>query len=105
QRVDQGASRLDRNRVATGTNARRVEPGLARSDVEFPAMPRAAQDLTGPTIAVLAGYLGPEVAGQAASAQGAALVRAAISQREEFASDVEDSNRSSVYLDDLALAR
>src|SRR3954466_2584485 len=45
----------DLHRVLSGLDARRLAPGLSVADVEFPAMPGAANDFARPRHAVLAG--------------------------------------------------
>ena len=69
------------------------------------AVPRAAHDVAGPPALVLAGSRPGDRAPDLPLAQRPALVRAAVAQREELAVDVEDADRATPDLDDLAPAR
>jgi len=54
---------------------------------------------------VMTGPLGHHVERRRPEAEGAALVRAAVSEREVLAADVEDADRAALHLDDLPSAR
>src|SRR5215217_118191 len=85
---DQPGAGLGARRILAGAHAG-VAPRFARADVELPGMPRTADDLAAPAVAVLAGLARLEETGQAAVAQRAAAVRAAVAEREELAVEVE----------------
>src|SRR6201992_3687256 len=67
-----------------------IAVGLAGADVEFPAVPGAADDLAELGIFDLAGIGGLREPDQWALAQRRALMRAAVQQAKELALDVED---------------
>ena len=67
-------------------------------------MPGAAEDLAVTRDAVVARLGGFDQAGQNAFRQVAALVRAAIRQREELAREIEQHDGAAVHLDQLAAA-
>src|SRR5918997_291954 len=83
----------------------RVEPGLAGADVELPGVPRAADHLAAPLVAVHAGLGRGDVARDDPVAEAAALVRAAVGEREELAAEVEDDDPPLPGLHELAPAR
>jgi hypothetical protein len=68
-------------------------------------MPRAADDLAAPRVAIFAGLGGLHQPGLPAVAQAAAFVRAAIVEREELAAEVEHDDGAAVHIDQLAVAR
>ena len=82
----------DLDRIAAGTDRFWIGDGLAGADVEFPAVPGAAQDFAAAGVFVGAGLGGFDQAGGQAEAQTAALVRAAIEQAEILAVEVEDAD-------------
>src|SRR5580704_16248121 len=100
--LDQCRAGRHRNRELPRPDARRIAPGFAGAHVELPAVPRAADDLALPRVAVLAGLAGLDQAGQAAFAQAAALMRAAVGKREELALDVEHRDLAALDVDELA---
>src|SRR5215470_386029 len=102
---NQPRPRLDRDRVAARAKAARVAPGLAGANVEFPAVPRAADDLARAGIAISAGSVRFHEAGLTALMEAAAPVRAAIVERKELAAEIEDNDRASVDLHELAPPR
>jgi hypothetical protein len=79
--------------------------GLAGADVELPAMPGAADDLTQLGVLDVAGIARLRQPDQRALAQRCALMRAAIEQAEIFALDVEDRDRPVVDGDEFARPR
>src|SRR5690606_13177725 len=83
----------------------RVEPRLARLDVEFPPVPGAAQNLAAAYIRIFTRRGRHQKAAHLAFTQRAALVWAAITQRIKFAVDIEHANRTPADLHNLALAR
>src|SRR5207342_1084576 len=80
----------------------RVEPRCPRADVEFPCVPGAAQDLARALVGVRARSVGGDCADLNAGAERTALVRAAVADGEVGAGDVEDANRATVDIDELA---
>src|SRR5690348_4603122 len=82
--LDQLGAGLDRYRVLARTQALRVAPGAAGSDVELPRMPGAADDLAPPRIAVRARLRGFEQPGKAAMGEASPLVGTAIVKSEEL---------------------
>src|SRR5919106_6924620 len=90
--LDDAAARLDAAGIAPCPGAGGVAPGLAGAEIELPAVPGAADDLAAAVIAVAAGLVGFDQADQLAAAKAAALMRAAIEQREVLALDVEDDD-------------
>src|SRR5262249_11526379 len=103
--LHEGGAVLDRDREAAGADALGLAPGLAGADVEFPAMPGAAQELAAPRIAVVAGHRRFDQRGDRALAEAAALMRAAVEQPVEFTLEVEDDDRAALHGDQLAGAR
>src|ERR1700719_3331475 len=99
---DQRRARRHRNRKLPRPDARRIAPGFAGAYVELPTVPWAADDLALPRIAVLAGLFGLDQSGQAPFAQAAALMRAAVGEREELALDVEHCDLAALDVDELA---
>src|SRR6185312_980181 len=79
--------------------------GLARANIELPAVPRATDDLTRPRVVDLAGIFGLRKPDQRPLAQPGALMRAAIQQAEKLALDVEDRDWPSVDGEKLARTR
>src|SRR5258708_7635431 len=73
-----------RHLIGSDPGPHRVDPRLPGPNVEFPSVPRAAQDLARPAVAVIARDRTLEEARQAPRAERAALVRAAIAQGEEL---------------------
>src|SRR5688500_12764322 len=100
ERLEVGAGR-DLDLVGADADGAGVEPGLAGLDVVLPAVPGAANDLAGPGVAVLAGRRRGDQAGGATVAERAALVRAAVADREVLAAEVEDADRAPGDVDDL----
>src|SRR5262249_16997511 len=82
-----------------------IAPGLAGSDVELPAVPRAFHHLAGPRIAVIAGFPRFHQPGLDAVAKAAAAMRAAVVEGEEVAGQIEHHDGAAVHLDELARAR
>src|SRR5260370_1426341 len=76
--------RFDRYRIASRRNAGRITPGLTGADVEFPAVPGAANDLARTRIAVAAGLCRFHQPGLLAMEQTSAAVWAAIIERVEL---------------------
>ena len=93
-----------RNGELPRPDARRIAPGFAGAHVELPAMPRAADDLALARIAVLAGLARLDQPSETALAQAAALMRAAVGEREELALDVEHGDLTAADVDELARA-
>jgi hypothetical protein len=82
-----------------------IEVGLAGTDVELPAMPRAAEYLSPAQVAVLPGGARHDEPAQNPLAQRTALMWAHVAQRKEFASDIEDADGSALQRHDSAAAR
>src|SRR3954452_19432282 len=80
---------LDRDGGGADLDALGVEPGLPVAHVEFPAMPRAAQQLADPRALVNAGLRRGQPRHARRLLQGSAGMRTAIEQREELAIDME----------------
>jgi len=91
----------DAHLIAADARPCRVEPGLPRPDIEFPAVPRAAEYFPRPAVRVLAGQGRLQETRQTPDAERAGLVRAAIPQREELPADVEDADGLPGDLDNL----
>ena len=100
----EGGAGFDFDLVAADADFGGVEPGLAGADVEFPAVPGAADDLALAAVFVLAGGAGGDEAGELADAERAALVGAAVAEGEVFAAEVEDADGAPGDLDDFAPA-
>src|SRR5690242_17575727 len=83
----------------------RVTPGLARLDVELPTVPRTPQHFAVAFQPIFAGPVSGEAAQHEADAQWRAFVRATVDQRVELTVDVEDADRPTGNIDDLAFAR
>src|SRR5437879_6065428 len=66
---------LDRHSITARAQALRIAPRLAGADIELPRVPRAADDLAAPRIAVFARLGGLHQSAELAVAQAAALVR------------------------------
>src|SRR5258708_34960529 len=81
-----------------------MAPGLARLNVEFPAVPRAAQYFPAPCQAVFARPLRLEAAEHVTIAERRALMRAPIDQRVMFAIHIEHANLATGRIDDLLAA-
>src|SRR5262249_2494294 len=90
---------LDMRRIRLDAEPARVAVGLSGAYVEFPAVPRAADDLAEPGVFDLAGIVRLREPDQRAFAERGALMRAAIEQPEELALDVEDRDRPAVDLE------
>src|SRR4029450_13389832 len=86
---DQAGSSLDLDGVAGGADAGGIAPGLAGADVEFPAVPGAADDLARTGVAIVAGSVRFHEPGLLALKQAAAAVRAAVVEGEELAAQIE----------------
>src|SRR5439155_11353477 len=80
-------------------------PRLPGPDVELPAVPGAGQDLARARVLELARHPRLEQPPRPALAERAALVRAAVPQREELPFQIEDADRAPRHLDDLASPR
>ena len=78
---------------------------MAGADIEFPAVPGAADDFAEPGIFDVAGIGRLREPDQRAFAQRRALMRAAVQQAEELALDVEDRDRALIDGEELARAR
>src|SRR5690606_31412147 len=83
---------LDADVVAPHPDLMRVEDGAAGRQVKFPAMPRAAQDLTLPRYLELVWFRAGDQWPDDAHAQRRALVRAPVPQRVQVAVDIEDAD-------------
>ena len=97
-------ARLDRDVVAADPDGARIEPGLARAQVELPAVPRAADDLVAARNLVLAGPRRRHQPGLTTVAQRAALVRAAVSTAKYSPPTLNTPDGAAADLDDLPLA-
>src|SRR5207302_9648221 len=95
---------LDRDFVGADAGAVGLAEGAAGGEVELPAMPGAAKDLAVARPEVFTGSGGKGHAFDAAEAERAALVRAAIAQGVEGAVDVEDADGAALDIDDLPAA-
>jgi len=78
---------------------------LTGADVEFPAVPGAADDLAEPCVFDLAGVGRLREPDQRSFAQRRALMRATIQQAEEFTLDVEHRDRTFIDGEKFAGAR
>src|SRR5690348_9681946 len=78
---DRGA-RLDIDGIGFYAEAARIAVGLARADVELPAVPGAADDFPELRVLDLAGVAGLRQTDQRTLAKSRALMRAAIEQAE-----------------------
>ena len=87
-----GPGLLDGDIVGADAQAVGVEDGAAGGDVEFPAVPGAAEDLAVAFPDDFAGCSGAGGAGDGAAAEGGALVGAEAAQGVVFAVDVEDTD-------------
>src|SRR5947209_5434421 len=96
---------LNRHCIAARAQPLRIAPGLPGADVELPRMPWAADDLAAPRVAVLARPGRLHQPGLLALAQAAALVGAAIVQREELAAEIEHHDGAAIHIDKLAVPR
>src|SRR6201995_4873451 len=85
----QSLAALDRDRIGTDFHPLRIEPGLTVAHVEFPAVPRTAQELADPRALVDAGLRRRQPRHAGRLFQRRAGMRAAVEQREELAIDVE----------------
>src|SRR5262245_51211031 len=101
---DQSRSGLDLHGVAAGANAGGIAPRLAGPDVEFPAVPGAADDLARAGVAIVAGPVRFHEPGLLALKQAAAAVRAAVVEGEELAAQIEHDDRAAIDLRELARA-
>src|SRR5262245_2736457 len=101
---DQARSRLDLDGVAAGADAGGIAPRLAGADVEFPAVPGAADNLARAGIAIVAGPVRYHEPGLLALKQAAAAVRAAVVEGEELAAQIEHDDRAAIDLRELARA-
>ena len=97
-------SSLDFDRVASGAHPFWVYPGLSGLDVELPPVPGTAQKLALSSVVILARNSGGREAREPTGTQGPALVRAAISEREQFPVDIENTDRASFNLHYLSCA-
>src|SRR5262249_7193681 len=102
--LEQRLARLDAHLELARPHRLRIAPGLAGADVELPAVPGAAQKLVGPRQAVVSGPVGLHQRDDAALTERAALVRAAVGEREIFAAEIEDAELAAGRGHDLAAA-
>lgn len=95
-------SLLNRHFVAADTHAVWIEYRPAGSDIEFPAVPRALDDILIVEVGHFerSGRVGP--AKHNPEAERGALVGTTAAQGEEFTANVEDTNRASGNLNDAA---
>src|SRR5579884_1962356 len=98
---DERRAGLDRHVVGADAEPLGLAPGLAGADVVFPAVPGTGEDLALAREAHLARHGRLDRAPQLPLAQRAALVGAAVAQREVLALHVEDADRAAGDLDDL----
>src|SRR5712671_716672 len=82
-----------------------VAVGLAGADIEFPAVPGAADDFAWPGIFDLTGIGRLREPDQRPFAQRSTLMRAAVQQAEEFALDIEHRDRALIDGKEFARAR
>src|SRR5256885_17131081 len=80
---------LYRHRIGPDPDALGVEPGLAGTHVELPAVPGAANEFADPRALVDAGFRRGQPRHARRLVERRAFVRAAIEQREELAIDME----------------
>src|SRR5262245_63652492 len=97
--LDQLGAGLHRDRILPHADTGRVAPGLAGTDVELPAMPRALHHLAGARIAVVAGLPGFHQSGLDPEREAAAAMRAAIVEGEEVTGQIEHHDGAAVHLD------
>src|ERR1051326_4203421 len=82
----------------------RIAPRLPGADVELPAVPRAAQEFPVAIEAIVAGPVGLNERPDTALAERAALMRAAVGEREIFPADIEHADLAAGDTDQLAPA-
>src|SRR3954468_17737333 len=92
-------------RIGLDAKAAGIAVGLPGADVELPAVPGAADDLSLPGVFDLTRIFRLRQPDQRPLAQRGALMRAPIEQPEIFALDVEHRDRTSVDVQELAAAR
>src|SRR5690606_29967035 len=95
---------LDLDLKGTDFGGLGIAPRLAGADVEFPAVPRAAHELTLALDAVLAGTIGQHDAGDHPGAQRPSLMRTAVGDGKILAVDIEDADLAALHFHDLVLA-
>src|SRR5262245_16051244 len=83
-------------------NGFRIAPRLPRTDVEFPAVPGAANEFSGTRQTILPGHAGLRQADNRAAAQFGTLVRTSIGERKEFAGDIEEADLTYARASNLA---
>src|SRR5690348_6284481 len=98
-------ARLDVDGIGAGAKALRLAPGLAGTDIEFPAVPGTADDFAQTRIFYLAGIGRLREPDQRALTQGGTLMRAAVQETEEFTLDVEDRNRATLESEKFSRTR
>src|SRR5262249_51134692 len=103
-RVRAPLERLDRHRIPPDSLPGRVEPRVARADVELPPVPRALEKTLRPD-GVLPGPVRLDAAEQVALAERPALVRAAVTEREVLAVDEEAPDLTPRHGHELVAAR
>src|SRR6476469_4405517 len=96
---------LNRHLITLDADRMRIVDRPAGCDIELPAMPGTAQDLAVAGPDILTRFARQGHALDRPKAERCCLVRAAVAQRKEAAVHVEDADRASFELDDLALAR
>jgi hypothetical protein len=104
-RLGHVGTRQQLDRVRMDARPGWIEVGLAGTDVELPAVPRAAEYLSPPQVPVLSGGARHDEPAQNPLAQRTALMWAHVAQRKELASDVEDADGSALQRHDSAAAR
>src|SRR5438128_345434 len=92
---------LDSDFVGADAGAVGLADGAAGGEVEFPAVPGAAEDLAVARPQVLAGGGGQGHSLDAAQAERAALVGTTVPQGVEGTVDVEDADGAALYFHDL----
>ena len=95
---------FDRDRIGAHFHPLRIEIGLPVAHVEFPAVPRAAQQFADARALVDTGLRRGQPRDAGGLLQRRALMRAAIEQREELAIDVEHDDVAAVDAEDLVAA-
>src|SRR3954467_8525542 len=102
---DNGLARRDLDGVTAEIDLGRIAKTLAGANVEFPAMPGAANNLAGAGVVVLTRFVRFNQSGHQPLAHRAALVRASVEQPVEVTIKVEHRDLAPAHGDELPLPR
>jgi hypothetical protein len=93
--------RLNGHPIAPGAQPDWIKPGLASSEVEFPSVPRASEDLASSAPLILAGLACDDMPRGGSEAKRPACVRTPIEKRKVLIADAKDPDRPTFDVDNL----